>query len=153
MKPAPISAIRHVDVNANSLDKASRVGCTLHDQRTRFILIGIWNTVVGYSAFVIVHLFAGQRLNAIGTLFVAYAISLPHAFLTQRLVVFHTTHYWFPQFLRFASANSVIFLANLAFLPVVIAATGTNPLFVQAGFVALSTLANYLAHKHFSFAG
>ncbi len=140
-------------MNTSSSGKTHGADFLLSDERTRFILVGVWNTVVGYLAFVLVHLFASHRLNAIATLFVAYAISLPHAFLTQRLVVFHAIGHWWPQFLRFVSANSIIFLANLAFLPAAVATTGANPLLVQAGFVVLSTLASYVAHKYFSFAG
>lgn len=128
------------------------IGHVLNDERARFVVVGIWNTVIGYLIFVLVHLFAGNGLNPISTLLVAYIISLPHAFLTQRLIVFRTAHKWSRQFLRFASTNSVIFFANLIFLPLAIVATGSGPLLVQACFVVLSTLISYVAHKHFSFA-
>lgn len=134
------------------LSRMRIIARVLGDERMRFVLVGAWNTVIGYLIFVAVHLLAEKKLHPIATLLVAYAISLPQAFLTQRLMVFRSEGDWRLQFLRFASANSVIFFSNLFFLPIATTASGAGPLLVQACFVVVSTLASYVVHRHFSFA-
>ncbi|BCT91847.1 hypothetical protein LYSHEL_08710 [Lysobacter helvus] len=123
----------------------------LHDQRVRFLLVGGWNTAIGYLAFVLVHALAGARLGAIGTLFASYCLALPHSYLTQRLIVFRHVGRWYAQFPRFAFANTILFAANLVLLPLLSRATG-ELLVAQAISIVLITCATYLVHKHFSFA-
>lgn len=127
---------------------------TWRSEKQRFLIVGAWNTLFGYLVFVAVHLLCGQVWHPTATLLVAYCIALPQSFLAQRLLVFRRTgNDWRVQFLRFLGSNSVIFAANLILLPLFTAVTGTSPLFGQALFILGSTVASYLVHKHYSFAG
>ncbi|UJB20131.1 MULTISPECIES: GtrA family protein [Lysobacter] len=126
---------------------------TWQSDKRRFLIVGAWNTVFGYLAFAATHLLSGEAWHPTATVVVAYCIALPQSFLTQRLLVFQRTQDdWRKQFLRFLGSNSAIFAANLILLPLFVAATRTSPLFGQALFVAGSTVASYLVHKHYSFA-
>lgn len=124
----------------------------IHSEKLRFLLVGAWNTVFGYVAFAVIHLLFGEAIGTFFTLVASYAISLPHAFVTQRFFVFSASGPFVPQFLRFTLANSSIFVSNIVLVPIVVAGAHADPLIVQAVFIALSTVASYLAHKHFSFA-
>jgi len=121
------------------------------NEKIRFLLVGIWNTLIGYAVFVAVHAAASDWLSPIVTLITSYVIALPHSFITQRLFVFRSFGRWPSQFTRFLISNSLVFFSNIIFLPVAIAATAASPVVVQAVFVALSTMATYVLHKHFSF--
>jgi putative flippase GtrA len=118
----------------------------------RFLVVGAANTVFGYGCFAVLHLLAGERLGTFATLLLAYAVSLPVAFLAHKHLVFRNGGHWRVQAARFALANGTIFAANLALVPATVALTQWPALPVQAVFVALSTLASYLAHSRFSFA-
>ncbi|WP_046657854.1 GtrA family protein [Lysobacter capsici] len=123
-------------------------------EKYRFLVVGAWNTVIGYLIFVVVHLTIGDLVHSTVTVVIAYCIALPQSFLTQRLLVFRSAQGpWRTQFLRFLTSNSVIFGANLILLPLLVATTHIHPLVGQALFVAASTVATYLIHKHYSFAG
>jgi putative flippase GtrA len=122
------------------------------DMRLRYLVVGAGNTVFGYLCFVAVHLLAGARLGTLATLVLAYAIALPVTFLAQRGLVFRQGGALAPQALRFAIANTSIFVANLVVVPLLVDRLGWEPLRVQLGFVAASTVLSYLAHKHWSFA-
>lgn len=122
------------------------------DTRVRFLAVGAGNTVFGYGCFVAVHLLAGARLGTLATLVVAYAIALPVTFLTQRGLVFRRGGPVAPQALRFALTNTSVFVANLVIVPLLVDGLAMEPLRVQLGFVAVSTVLSYLAHKHWSFA-
>lgn len=130
-----------------------RLRVLLRDQRIRFLIVGGWNTVVGYLIFVAVHVLLSARLGNAWVVVVAYTIALPLSFLTQKLFVFVGSGSWLRQFGRFVLANSAVFVANLLFLPLFVSATGIGALPSQALFVFISTIVSYLAHKHFSFAG
>lgn len=122
-------------------------------EKYRFLAVGAWNTVIGYLIFVAAHLAIGGRVHPTVTVVVAYCIALPQSFLTQRLLVFRSAQGpWPTQFFRFLASNSAIFVANLILLPLLISTTHIHPLVGQALFVAVSTIASYLIHKHYSFA-
>lgn len=119
----------------------------------RFLAAGAWNTLFGYLVFVAMYALLGERLGTTALLCASYAISLVQAFAVQRWLVFRATgDRLLPQFLRFLASNSLVFVANLVFLPLAIAGTRFSPLLLQAVFVIVSTLASYVLHKHFSFA-
>ncbi|QWP78549.1 GtrA family protein [Lysobacter sp. K5869] len=123
-----------------------------HSEKQRFLIVGAWNTLFGYAAFVAVHLLSGGTWHPTATVVAAYCIALPQSFLTQRLLVFRRADGdWRGQFLRFLGGNSAIFVANLILLPLFVTATRIGPLLGQALFVAGSTVASYLVHKHYSF--
>jgi len=125
----------------------------VRDQRVRFLIVGGWNTVIGYLIFVGVNAAIGSRLGNAWVVVLAYAVALPLSFLMQKLFVFAGAGNWLYQFGRFILANSTVFFGNLLFLPIFVSATGIGPLLSQAIFVTASTSVSYLAHKHFSFAG
>lgn len=125
----------------------------LRDQRVRFLIVGGWNTVISYLIFVGVHTLLSAYFGNAWVVVAAYAIALPLSFLMQKLFVFIGTGGWLRQFGRFVLANSAVFVANLLFLPLFVSTTGIGALPSQALFVFVSTIASYLAHKHFSFAG
>jgi putative flippase GtrA len=123
-------------------------------EKQRFLAVGVWNTAFGYLAFVATHLLFGHLWHPTVTVIVAYCVALPQSFLTQRFLVFQKVQGdWRRQFLRFLASNSAIFVANLILLPLFLAFTHTSPLLGQALFILASTIASYLAHKHYSFAG
>lgn len=121
------------------------------NEKLRFLAVGGWNTLVGYLIFVLLHLTIEARWGVPATLVASYCMALPHSFLTQRLAVFHSRGRWLPEFGRFVLSNSVIFGANLLLLPIASAMTGFNTALLQAAFLVLSTIASYLAHRHFTF--
>lgn len=123
----------------------------LEKQETRFILIGIANTIIGYLLFVVVVMAAEKRIGATPCLVISYCIALPISFSMQRIFVFRVSGRVLSQFWRFCVANSSIFLANLVFLPVVIALTHSDPIIIQGVFVVVSAIVSFFAHKHFSF--
>lgn len=121
-------------------------------QQSRFLLIGGWNTVVGYAVFVAVHYAAHTWLSTTWILVISYLIAVPHSYFTQRVFVFRAARDRRKQFWKFFLSNSVVFATNLLFLPIFIRETSMQPIYAQAIFVALSTVATYVLHKNFSFA-
>lgn len=124
----------------------------LASERVRFLVVGAWNTLVGYVIFVALHYAASSALTTAWVLIVSYLIAVPHSFFTQRILVFRAKCDWRPQMAKFFVANSIVFVSNLLTLPVFIRQTGVSAPLAQAVFLVLSTIAMYVLHKQFSFA-
>ena len=145
MDPVRSSAIPHASVSEMQFLTAER------RQQLRFLLAGAWNTVFGYFAFLLAYQLLGGSYASVPALILGYAFALPQSYVVQRFLVFRSRSAWRAQFTRFALANTAIFVANLAMLPMAIKLFDTDPRIAQAVFVVLSTIISYLAHKHFSF--
>lgn len=123
----------------------------LMSERLRFLVVGGWNTLVGYLVFLACHAWVGGKIGPLMTLILSYLIAVPHSFATQRWLVFKAQGAIGRQFLRFLLANSSIFVANMVLLPLTVRLVEADPRIVQGVLVVLLTVASYLAHKHFSF--
>lgn len=122
----------------------------LSDQRVLFLIVGAWNTIFGYLVFCAAH-FIATDLGPTPLLLLSYSISLPHAYLTQKFVVFRTTGPWVAELTRFALANSIIFGTNLAFLHVLSNfAIGSLPV-LQAAYLLVAAVSSFIIHKIYSF--
>jgi putative flippase GtrA len=128
------------------------IAVPLADDRLRFLLAGGWNTVFGFVVFSALHALLHEHLAPWAIILASYAIALPQSFAVQKHLVFRSDGSARRQWRRFAAASTLIFAANLVLVPLVIATTGWHAVAVQAGFVAATTLASYLAHRHYSFA-
>ncbi|PZO62685.1 MAG: hypothetical protein DI635_10910 [Pseudoxanthomonas suwonensis] len=128
-----------------------RVSSLLASDKTRFLMVGGWNTLVGYLVFVLLHLTVESSWGVAGTLVASYCIALPHSFITQRVAVFRSNRPWMPEFIRFLISNSSIFIANMILLPLAVALSGANSALLQAIFLFLSAMLSYMAHKHYTF--
>lgn len=133
-----------------SVVSAARRAASRRD--TRFVIAGAWNTLFGYLAFLGVYAAAHPRLGATGILCVSYLIALSQSFAIQRAWVFRSQGRVARELPRFVAANSLVFGANLAFLPIAIRVSDIPPPMLQGVFVVVSTVASYFLHKHFSFA-
>ncbi|MBL8256966.1 MAG: GtrA family protein [Pseudoxanthomonas mexicana] len=123
----------------------------LMSERLRFLVVGGWNTLVGYLVFLACHAWAGNEIGPLMTLILSYLIAVPHSFATQRWLVFKAQGAIGRQLLRFLLANSSIFVANMVLLPLAVYVVEADPRIVQGVLVVLLTIASYLAHKYFSF--
>lgn len=145
-----MSATRHAHCKEGPREPV-KISDLYANEKLRFLAVGGWNTLIGYLIFVLFHLTIEARWGVPLTLIASYCVALPHSFLTQRLAVFRSKGPWLAEFGRFVLSNSVIFAANLLLLPIASALTGANTALLQAVFLVLSTIASYLAHRHFTF--
>lgn len=123
----------------------------LMSERARFLVVGGWNTLVGYLVFLACHAWIGSEIGPLMTLVLSYLIAVPHSFATQRWLVFKAQGAIGRQFMRFLLANSSIFFTNMVLLPLTVHLVESDPRVVQGVLVVLLTVASYLAHKYFSF--
>lgn len=117
---------------------------------SRFVVVGIYNTIVGYLLFVAVALVAGERLHHQAILAIAFAISVVHAYATQRYWVFKSTSPVLREFPKFVTVNLSALALNALLLEILVRLS--IPLLL-AQLVALfaATVLSFVAHQAWSF--
>ncbi|HEY8914004.1 GtrA family protein [Lacisediminihabitans sp.] len=125
----------------------------LQDERARFVIVGGFNTVVGYGIFVLVQLTIGKHTSYLLSLYIATIVGTIVAFLSHRRFTFRISgrHNVFIDFFRFAGVNVVALVINTIALPLLVEFGGLNPLVAQALIVIVTTVVSYVGHKFFSF--
>ncbi|MCL1801815.1 MAG: GtrA family protein [Promicromonosporaceae bacterium] len=126
----------------------------VRDQRIRFLLVGGFNTVLGYSLFALFDFLIGDSLGEFGymlALVLSYALAMTVAFFLHRKFVFRVKGKLLLDFGRFVLTNMVGFGLNAVILPLMVTITGLIPLIAQAITAFIVAIASYLLHKHFSF--
>ncbi len=120
-------------------------------QKSRFLVLGAWNTLFGYGAFAVGFLMLGSWLHYAAIAVLAHALAITQAFLTQRHLVFRSKEPWQMEFLRFNITHLGTFLLGLAGLALVVNAFDMHPILAQGMVLAVTVVVAYIAHSRFSF--
>ncbi len=131
------------------------------NQATRFLLVGAWNTLFGYSLFCLLTWLLTDRVPYayIPAAAIGHVISVSVAFVGHRRFVFRSQGPLATEFLRCHLVYAVSFLVNFVLLLLLVPALewtlGPRPYvpYLAGGLVTLgSTVVSFFGHKHFSFA-
>lgn len=130
-----------------------RIRSLLADERVRFLIIGGFNTVLGYGLFAAFQISVGHVIGYLGSLYASYILAVVVAFALHRRFTFkvHGTGNIIVDLLRYASVSVVSLVVNTVALPVLVEIVGLDPLVAQAITVVVTTLVSYFGHKFFSF--
>jgi putative flippase GtrA len=116
----------------------------------RYLLVGIYNAVAGYFIFYLINYAFGYVLHYLAVLGVSYLMSLTHAYIGQRWIVFRSTAHWRREYLRFLLVN-LSGMAGNALLLVFFVECGKGLMVAQALSVVIVTVLSYFGHRYFSF--
>lgn len=130
----------------------------LRDQRISFLLVGGFNTVVGFGLFVVLDLTlgralddtAGRTIGSLATLICSYAIGIVVAFFMHRRFVFRVQGHLLRDFVRFQSVYWLALAINALALPLLVE-LGFPRIPTQAVIVVATTVISYVGHRYFSF--
>lgn len=118
----------------------------------RFILVGAWNTLFGYLAFV--GCVAATRAVGISYLYAtvpAQILAVLNAYVAHRTWTFADGDKSFGAFLRFNTVYWVLFVVNVGLLAALVDGVGLVPEVAQLGLTVLTVAASYLAHGRWTF--
>jgi putative flippase GtrA len=118
-------------------------------QSIRFLLVGILNTVVGYSVYYICLVLLD--FNYVGSLTIAHIIGVVHSYIWNNKWTFKVTSIDIKSIYRFCSVYLISFLVNLIILSLLVQLGGVNKLISQAVALFITTLISYFGHKYWSF--
>lgn len=123
---------------------------SINPRTVRYLLIGFYNTVVGYLLFVLVNYILGNVAHYLVILGVSFILSLTHAYIGQRCIVFRSTSPWWREYFRFFLVN-LVGMAGNALLLVLFVESGVELMVAQAISVLVVTVLSYFGHRFFSF--
>jgi putative flippase GtrA len=124
----------------------------LSDKRVKYLLVGAWNTVFGYLAFVALYM-VGVRLGLhyMYALVASQVIGITNAYICYKLLVFRTRGNVMREYLRFYVVYGLAFLINVVLMVVFVDELGVNPLIAQGLIAAIVVVISYLGHSKYSF--
>jgi len=116
-------------------------------QFSKFTIVGILNTIVGYGLFFIFVSYINYLLATI----LAHIIAVTHSYLWNRYWVFpsHNPVIW--EFLKFNSVYLVVLLENLVLMFCFVSYFAINPKIAGLLILPITTLISYFGHRHWSF--
>lgn len=122
-----------------------------HRQKINYLLVGIWNTIFGYSLFIALYYFFGNRMHYMLIWGVSTVLSITNAYFGYRAFVFQTTGNYWREYFKFYVVYSGSMVINLVLLPLCVEMFKISPPLAQGGLIFLSVGFSYFGHKHFSF--
>ena len=122
-----------------------------HEEKLRFLIVGGWNTVLGYLLFVALFGLLGGVIHYAVILTLGYFVGITQAYFCYKFLVFKTKGNYLREYLRFYLVYASAFLINLALLPVSVEILGVSPIVSQGVIVLITVIISYVGHKNFSF--
>ncbi len=116
----------------------------------RFLLIGAWNTVVGFALYTVL-LSSLPKDRYIIALISSSLIAGAHAYFTQRVFVWKSQGDPTSQFLRFALVLIAQFAANFFLLYLAVDFFGRDALRSQYAIGMIIVVLTFYTHKHWTF--
>ena len=120
-------------------------------EKLRFLVVGGFNTAMGFGIFSLLQFVAGDVLSEVGVLLVSHMIASTVAFILHRRVTFKVEGNLLKDYLRFQTVFIVPIGINLVVLPFLVRVMGVNVYLAQAVISVVTVTVSYFGHKYFSF--
>ncbi len=114
---------------------------------TRYLLVGIWNSVFGVGIFLILSLSLPEFSDSL-ILLISYLVSIVQAHFMQRKFVWSSTERYFQELVRFSGAYISQFVANLILLQIFVRFIGLNRSVSQVIIVLILTVVMFFVNKN-----
>ena len=130
-----------------------------HHVEVRFVLVGIWNTIFGYSVFCLLdtffsHLFATRYIAYMSAMILGQIIAIVNAYVFHKYITFKSKvrgRKIISEFFRFSMTYAVTFCLSLILLPIFAEIFHITPKISGAVVILICTVISYLGHSKFSF--
>ena len=114
---------------------------------TRYLLVGIWNSVFGVGIFLILSLSLPELSDSL-ILLISYLVSIVQAHFMQRKFVWSSIEKYFQELVRFSGAYISQFMANLVLLQIFVRFIGLNRSVSQVIIVLILTVVMFFVNKN-----
>ncbi len=128
---------------------------------SRYLLVGIWNTVFGYGTYAGLTAILTPRIPHayIAASIIGNVLAITEAFLAYKWLVFKTKGNYLQEWMRCVAVYGGAALLSIILLPGVVFALrqwaglgGSAPYIAGALLLGLTVIISFLGHKNFSFA-
>lgn len=121
------------------------------DLKFRFLVVGAYNTAIGFLLFPLLYLLLRRHLHHAVILVITHVIAVTNAFITHRRLAFRADGSWFPQFLRFNAGYLGSLGIGLAGFWLLVDRARWSPLVAQPLLMTVTIALSYLWHSRVSF--
>lgn len=154
--PAPTGLLARWETSLDPLRTHAALGPMVRfyfrrREQLLYLVIGGWNTVFGYAVWAVLQYLLGSHIHYLLVVLLSWPLAVLNAYLGYRLIVFRSRGSVLRELPRFSLVYLASLLANLALLPLALAALPFNIYVVQALFTVTVVVVSYLGHKYFSF--
>ncbi len=139
-----------------------------HGEKLRFLVVGGWNTLFGYTLFTVLLLTIGPALQSLAdstsswlkwigehyylaVQWVAWALAVPHSTITLKLLVFRSKGHWLGEIARSYLVYAPLQVVSFGLLWLFSAVAGLHPLFGQLLTSAIAAVLSYAGNKRITF--
>lgn len=130
-----------------------------HRIKVKFVLVGVWNTIFGYSVFCLLdilfsHLFATRYIAYMSAMVLGQIIAIINAYVSHKYITFKSKvrgRKIIIEFFRFSMTYAVTFCLSLVLLPTFVEIFHITPKISGAVAILICTIISYLGHSRFSF--
>ena len=132
---------------------------TKHQVKVKFVLVGIWNTIFGYSIFCLFDtlftwLFSTRSAAYMCAMVLAQILAVINAYIFHKYITFKSEAKGkaiIAEFSRFSTTYVVTFCLSLVLLPALVEIGHVPPKIAAAIIILICTVISYLGHSRFSF--
>ena len=120
-------------------------------EKLRFILIGGFNTVFGFSLFTLLYFLLGTKIHYLIILIFNHLIAVSISYLMLKFFVFCTKGNYLREFINCHITYLLIITLNMFFLYAMVDVFKQNILFSQLFITFFLVIFSYYGNKYFSF--
>jgi putative flippase GtrA len=132
---------------------------TRHQVKTKFVLVGIWNTIFGYGIFCLFDtlftwLFSTRPAAYMCAMVVTQVLATINAYICHKYITFKSEikgRAIIAEFFRFSTTYVLTFCLSLILLPVLVEIGHIHPKIAAAIIILICAVLSYLGHSRFSF--
>ena len=117
---------------------------------TRYIVIGLWNTLSGLGSFYFLLWILGG-LHYLAVLTIAYCLAILQGHFSQRFFVWHSKGPYLRELIRFSSGVVFQYLLNVVLLQIAVKSLRLNLRWSQLGVIVILSVLGYLFNKRWVF--
>lgn len=120
-------------------------------EKTRFLVVGAWNTAFGYMVFIIAYFLLHHVLHYLIIMLIAHFISVCNAFVGHKFLVFRSSGDLPGEFLRFNMSYGGTIVFGLIAMPIMVELLHLHPITAQGILIVVTVVLSYFLHKTISF--
>ncbi|VVB63455.1 GtrA-like protein [uncultured archaeon] len=137
-----------LDIHKLLLRESYKIGpASSLKQLSKFGLIGILNTILGYGLFVIFL----NWTNYFGALVFSHIIAVTHSYLWNKFWTFKSSRNPLKEFIKFNSVYFLVFVVNAITLFLLVDVFNLDPRVGQLFALPIITIISFAGHKYWSF--
>jgi len=134
-----------------SIFKFTSLSNLLSNQKTKYLLVGSYNTIFGYLIFVSLFHYFSSTINFSLLLALSHIISVTNNFFLYRSLVFKVREKIVRNYLRFHLVYFYVYIINLILLTILVNIMSWNIYLSQGLIIIITTILSYFLNKNYSF--